>query len=318
MGIKNTHLIWIGSEHYRTIEDWVEEANSMGVSKRLPGAGMAKGLMEPGTVVFVAHDEGQTNACPECEGEIENPEVRKIQSAIVRLDDEIEALEEEQDLEDGEAIDPMLPRKISRRRAKRDGLMSELNRLPWTVLDGTGGSVVVDGERWDYRRYEYWLHQPARWNPEGRDVEKDMCERCGGKGRLPEGKVFGMFMPTAFEYMVPDDGLPEKAPDAEAFKYVEPSVRKAEGRRKCGRRKEGGTYVVASTEGDAERAKKRLAEMVEKGQIDDLECEITGDFVRFLEPVAIHEKRFRGLKSGWLPPVEASDEAEMALEGDDD
>ena len=77
MEIKNTYLMWIGSEHYSTIDSWVKEATEQGVSKRLPNEHMGTSLLNPGTVVFVAHDEGDMDECTECLGTISCGECRK-------------------------------------------------------------------------------------------------------------------------------------------------------------------------------------------------------------------------------------------------
>lgn len=34
--IQHAWLIWVGSEHYKGITDWTDEAIALGISKRLP------------------------------------------------------------------------------------------------------------------------------------------------------------------------------------------------------------------------------------------------------------------------------------------
>src|SRR3954467_11925932 len=89
MEIKNSYLMWIGSDHYATFDIWKKEAGELGVSKRLPGADVGRKLCEPGTVIFVAHDEGETHDCPDCTGTIACPECRITEQKIIGLEEEI-------------------------------------------------------------------------------------------------------------------------------------------------------------------------------------------------------------------------------------
>src|SRR5690606_29035571 len=82
-------LMWIGTEFYPTIESWANEAVELGVSKRLPSGALGEALMEPGNVVFVAHDEGEKTECPDCLGTIECPDCRRLTAAAGNLFQEI-------------------------------------------------------------------------------------------------------------------------------------------------------------------------------------------------------------------------------------
>ena len=83
--ILRSYLMWVGTEHYEGIDAYSDEAVTLGVSKRLPSVGAAKAMMEPGTVIFVAHDEGEATDCPACLGTVECPECRKRSGEITAL-----------------------------------------------------------------------------------------------------------------------------------------------------------------------------------------------------------------------------------------
>ena len=53
--IERVMLMWCGAEHYPTPQDWLEEAHAQGVSRRLPGKGIPKGLVLGETWVVLAH-----------------------------------------------------------------------------------------------------------------------------------------------------------------------------------------------------------------------------------------------------------------------
>jgi len=52
-------LIWVGSESYPTIEEFIEEASLLGVNKRVPAAA---GGISRGSRGFLIHDEGDPDA----------------------------------------------------------------------------------------------------------------------------------------------------------------------------------------------------------------------------------------------------------------
>lgn len=332
MEIKNTYLMWIGASDYKSIEDWSDEALTQGISKRLPNEHVAKAMMEEGTVVFVAHDEGEYKECPECFGTIENPERRKLEQEKARVGKEVNELGEEakalqQRYADGiilkEELEPQLARiekLLENRRKKINKLADQINALETWAEGGTGGKVVLlqDGLKksiWDYRKYNYWLHQPGKFNADD-VVDKEMCECCGGTGRLPEGKVFGMFIPGDFEYIVPEEAkeaVAEKMREMGLTTVTEAAV-KLEKKRKCGYRKPGGVYVVTKTEGaDETSTKSAVAALVAEGKLDASGVEVNGQFAHFMSPVPIEAKRFRGIKRWSLDPA-VEDEAEMIAE----
>lgn len=332
--ITASYLMWVGAEHYGTIEDYTGEVVKMGVSKRLSNVHIARKLMEPGAVIFLAHDEHEYTECPECVGNVECGECRKRYHERCRLEDEVLELEERLDAareavrlaseadKDGPRKEvARLKRLIANRVEKAKTIASVSKECETCEGHGryngsTGGRVVVDGEHMDYRAYNYWLHQPKKWSPEGKTVVAEMCEICGGTGRLPEGKVFGALLPSDVEYILKaDDNLAKQVEIEEAgFKTVTTKEVSVEIARGCGKRREGGFYVRTGTGERTEDTKALVDKLVAAGHIEPEGAELIGTFVRFVNPIDIPGvKRFRGLKTFSLIP-EAEDEVEMAVE----
>jgi len=350
--IKTAYLMWVGCESYPTIQDWVDEALAQGVSKRLPNAAVAGPLTEDGSVVFVAHDEGVYHECPSCTGTIECPECRKREAEIHRLDkeaaelltertklsdtqhelettrtmahnagdDAAEAELEEQVKQARKAVDSNT-RKIGNREKKMAQLTEDMDNCAdcngtQEMTAGTGGNVTFhNGQSMDYRKYNYFLHQPKTWTPSnlGGVKDKAMCEECGGTGRLPDGVVFGMFLPSAVEYILKpedDDAVKDQMKGAN-IRTVSTTVH--EPKRLCGKRHAGGVYVVTDTTEDGTKPQAVVDELVAKGLIEPAGVEVKGNFVEFLSPVSIDTKRFRGIKR-WSLDADAEDEAEMVLD----
>lgn len=316
----NAYLMWVGSDHYPSITDWTSEAIALGISKRLPSADVGRALMEPGTVVYVAHDEGEHSECAACFGVIECGECRKRAVDIDVLQRAIEAMEHRYGY-DLTGASPGDVAYIEVRQARID----KINRDAAACSEceghaqreaGTGGRVVFeDGTTWDYRRFNYWLHQPSKFSPSG-VVERHMCPDCGGTGVSPDAKVFGLFVPSRIDYILSGSEDEEKLKTMEEFTKVTKEALGTEVKRGCGYRKPGGVYVTTTTEKSAE-AKRRLDELVKKGVVKPEGAEIHGSFVRFLSPVPIVAKRFRGVKRvdfDMLTPALA-EETEMALDG---
>lgn len=330
--IKNSYLMWVGAEHYAAIKDYSDEAVAHGISKRMPTVEMAMKLVEPGSVVFLAHDEGEYKDCGDCQGPMECVECRKTKTEIKRLEterDDLAAQAEALAETDAKASAKLLARSLrvgkSIDEAKKAQKACELCKGKGALIGGTGGYVklkaATDGPpsrvevKWDYRRYNYWLHQPKVWTPDGLVTGVHMCATCGGTGRLPEGKVFGLFIPSGIEWIVPagaDETLKAEM-KARGFKLVPEKTLKTEARRGCGKRKPGGVYVVTKPAAGADKAEAILSELVDKGVVKPEGVEVSGSFVRFLSPVPIEAKRFRGMKRWSLDPA-AEREAEMILE----
>lgn len=319
MEITNSYLMWIGSDSYPTIDDWANEAIEQGISKRLPNLAVAKAMVEPGTVVFVAHDEGEHVECPHCVGLVECPECRKRNETIAKVEKEIEAIKSKFD--DFEKEAPRAAKRKVELRSKKLAALREENEDcaecagDGEIETGTGGHVVLrDGTIWDYRRYTYWRNQPKKFDFRSEVVETAMCEHCGGRGYTPKGVIFGAFLPEKIEYIV-EGGEDEKkleAIKAAGAKKVSKKTLATELERKCGRRRPGGTYLVTTVETTTERAEDLVKRLVEDGHIEASGADVNGSFVRF-SPISIDAKRFRGIARYSLDPdVEA--EAELAID----
>jgi hypothetical protein len=311
--LNNTWLMWIGSDNYHTIDEWIEEAEEMGVSKRLPNCNVGAALRQEGTVVFVAHDEGIWKNCSDCLGKIENPEWRKKTQEICNLMDVVTSLKEKRDevVNDEGDVDSLkklnsLNRKIVRREKVLDVLRNEITMFTKRVDAGSGGEVVVINrvtgkkEKIDYRQYNYWLHQPKRFDEMWQVVGiPKMCSMCGGTGQLPEAKVFGLFIPTDVEYILKDDDdemVKQKMKDL-GFALIDKKRLGGELKRKCGYRHSGGVYaVVNNADADKKKIKKFVKKLVSAGVVNPDGVEIKGNFMRFLQPISVDEKRFRGIK----------------------
>jgi hypothetical protein len=292
------YLMWCGNEFYASTDEWSEEAVKMGVSKRVGNVAIAKKMMDENTVVLVAHNDGATVDCGRCLGRIECPACRKLNTEADRLRKQLLQLEEN-------TLDALKPKagyqRSVRIRTERlneiegERLACECKGKGFLKRRGTGGKVeLVSGEVWDYRRYNYWLHQPETFDAESEVEDKVMCSHCGGTGEVPLGKVFGMFVPSHIEYIVDpgDDEEKLEAMRAAGAKLIPLAKVKKELPRGCGKRKPGGVYVV--TKPSKEKAMSFSGDVLESlGG-----CDLHGDYVRFGTAVAIPGvKKFRGTKS---------------------
>lgn len=285
--IQKPFLMWIGETFYKTIDEWVDEVKEQGVSKRVPSLGVAESMTSDGAVVFVAHDEGEHVDCPTCH-------------AIVKC---------EVCGGSGHVVEHPAGCVVETCPAC-DGV---------GMIEGsTGGSIKVDGKTWRFRFYLTQAKQPAIFKKGEHAIEaKNVCSKCGGSGRLPKGKVFGVFVPAGIDYILRDeDDEVLKAKLAEKkVKTVTKEIRAKELVRKCGIRKGGGYYVVTTTvTDDSVRAEEVARELVDQGVLNPDGFEVHGTFIRFLAPVDITGvKRFRGVKR-WNMTPDAEAEAEVAVE----
>src|SRR5690606_9990644 len=291
-------LMWIGTEFYPTIESWANEAVELGVSKRLPNGALGEALMEPGNVVFVAHDEGEKIECPDCLGTIECPDCRRLTTAAGNLFQEIKEKKKtfrgvwETDAPRAFKHYVELRERKIRELRERCGACQTCKGKNQISRFGTGGYVVLpDGEHWDYRRYNYWLHQPSKFSIPEEAIEKHMCESCGGTGRRPCGRIFGMFVPERIEYIDKGDETEEYLKSLKHHRFVLEHDTKKEKKRRCGYRKPGGFYAVTGIE-ESILDPELVSELKKKG----FEFEISGSFFKFKFPRKIEEKRFRGMK----------------------
>lgn len=325
-----SYLMWIGKEHYPTIADYVNEVTKAGVSKRVATPEIAANLAQPGTMVYLAHDEGERKDCPHCLREIENPERRKAQQALQNAERELDNRKRDRDAaqatfdkaEDegkaaAEAVLHRAQKLVNNSQQKVVKLTTVAEETPSTVQTGSGGTVELkDGQVWDYRKYMYWRNQPKKWSMDN-VKEAKMCQHCGGFGTLPVGRVFGVFMPSDAEYILkPEDGAKvQQEMKDKGIVTVTSEVVKAEAKRGCGYRHAGGSYVVTRTsEATPEQLLETVTKLTEAGLIKPENTRVTGSFVEFIAPVSIEgEKRFRGVKV-WDPTPEAADEGEMVAD----
>lgn len=311
MEIKNPWLIWIGSEHYESFDVYAEEAKRLGVSKRLPGVGMGKALLEPGTVVFLAHDDGEKTECNDCLRTISCPDCRKRRREIRDLQVEIDELKAQYSSAEALEKSGFARRSLKIRQAKIDAINKERCECP--VCDGegkaelgSGGYVKLNnGKVWDYRTYNYWLHQPEHFDAEKEVKEKCICDTCGGLGTVPAGKIRGMFIPERVEYISRGSEGEAMLERVEDFTIIDHATLRKEERRKCGKRHPGGVYAATSKGSKpSKRAVKVVDELVSKGVVEEGDCEVVGSLVVFKSPIDISgTKRFRGIKRWALDPA---------------
>jgi hypothetical protein len=316
MQIENSYLMWIGSEHYENLDEYTDEVKSMGVSKRLPGIGMANAMSQPNTVVFVAHDNGETEPCDACLGEVVCPDCRVRDGKIKNHQDRIDAIMRHFK---GEVLPRGKQRTVDICSDKIKKLIAEKKVCETcdgqgVYEDGTGGYVVKSGgEKMDYRSYNYWMRQPGKFDAKSEVMGKYMCEECGGTGKIPQTKIFGVFIPTDVEYILSGRETEVVLREVEKFKLVEMTVVADEVERGCGKRHPGYYVVTRKTGPTKEYTKKVVEELSKKGVIEGA-VEMIGDFVRFVKPVEISGvRRFRGVKKFNLVP-EAEEQAEMVLD----
>lgn len=330
-------LMWVGKAHYPTIESYVNEAAAQGISKRVANPDVAAKLAAPGTLIYLAHDEGDRIECEHCITKIENPEHRKAHQALsaaeaeaskragdyANAEDKLAGAEEGDTSDEQEEVVQAAKENLARAGRLLNNAIDKVNNLrairestDLVIEAGSGGHVTLtNGDTWDYRRYMYWRNQPKKWSVD--NVAKDgvhMCPHCGGFGQLPKGRVFGVFMPEQPEYCLKaEDGEKVQAElEAKGITVVTSEVLMSEGKRGCGKRQEGGSYVVTTkSEATPEQLTEAIKDLAAKGIINPEDVKVNGSFIEFIAPVDITgEKRFRGIKN-WTPTAAAADEGEM-------
>jgi len=316
MRIQHSYLMWVGADHYETIDEYVDEVRRLGVSKRLPGVGMANALHVPGSVVFVAHDDGEAYSCDACMGQVECSECRTWLGKIARWQTDADAVRNRYDADEeiprGKArIVEIREARIARARAEM--AKCELCDGEGSYECGTGGYVVrANRTRMDYRTFNYWMRQPKKFDVEREVVEKHMCDECGGTGKRPAAVVFGAFLPS-IEVILSGRELENEIVQEQIARFQQvtmPSVSK-EPPRKCGKRR-AGYYAVASAGKPSKRAAAVAKDLQTRRAIKG-EAEVIGDFVLFAKPVKVEElKRFRGVKRFSLLSTDSEARVEMS------
>jgi hypothetical protein len=297
MRIQHSYLMWVGADNYETAEEYVGEVRKLGVSKRLPGIGMANALSKPGSIVFVAHDDGEAYSCDACMGQVECSECRTWTGKIATWTaqaDRVRRLYGDDEIPRGKArIIEIREARIAKARAAM--AKCDLCDGEGAYECGTGGYVVrADGSRMDYRAYNYWMRQPKNFDREREVVERHICAECGGTGKRPAAVIFGAFVP---EIEVVLDGRENEIVQEQIarFRHVTLTGVASEPERKGGLRHPG-FYAVAKAGKPSKRASAAARDLVARSAVKG-ELEVIGDFVLFAKPVKAGElKRFRGVK----------------------
>jgi hypothetical protein len=308
MRIQHSYLMWVGADNYETISEYIDEVRRLGVSKRLPGFGMANALQAQGALVYVAHDDGEAYSCDACMGQVECSECRTWSQKIAKWQGEADAVrnryEDDEETPRGKArIIEIREARIANARAAM--AKCELCEGEGAFECGTGGYVVrSDRSRMDYRTYNYWMRQPHKFDVAREVTEKHMCEECGGTGKRPAALVFGAFVPE-IEVVVSGREHEIVREQIEKFaKRVSLAAVAKEPERKGGRR-EPGYYAVAKSGKPSKGAIAVARELVTLRAVKG-EPEVLGDFVLFGKPVKVDAlKRFRGVKRFSLVKVDA-------------
>jgi hypothetical protein len=294
--LKATYLAWIGSIHYPTIRSWVSEVKLSGVSKRLPNAAHGRALLKPGTVIFVAHDEGELLDCGDCLGRVECPACRKRSARAARWHAELETLKKNfrGDWDTEATKGQRRNQRVREQHVTR--LLKECEDCSTCkgrnhFQGSTGGFVeLTDGRKIDYRTYTYWLHQPGKFNPLQLVRARYMCTGCGGSGHLPIGQVFGMFVAQRVEYVTrPGDNVVYLSKTISDFTIAD---KDDEATRRAGKRRPG--YYAMTNTGSPSLAIQRAVEHLRSAKLI-AGAEIFGGFAVFKKPIRIDAKRFRGM-----------------------
>lgn len=303
MAIQHSYLMWVGEVNYGSAAEFVDEVRKLGVSKRLPGIGMAKTLSEPGSLLLVAHDDGEAFSCDACLGQIECSLCRKQVGLINRWKaqaDAVRARYKGEDMPAGKArIVKIREARIAAARKAMSGC--ELCDGEGAYECGTGGYVVrADGSRMDYRSFNYWIRQPHKFDASTEVTGQHMCEACGGTGKFPAAAIFGAFVPE-IEVVLRGRETQNEVIQEQIAPFGKVSVTDAareperKGDRATNLHREPGYYATAKTGKPTKRAQAVAKELVECRAIKG--AEVIGDFILFSKPIKADElKRFRGVK----------------------
>lgn len=243
-----TYLQWVGTSYYATVNDFVINVRERGFIKRLPNVRTAVSFSRNDVAIFLAHNNGRLIQCLACAEQT-------VCSLCYGRDD-------------------------SCPRCKGLG----------TIESGTGGRVVVDGVKWTFLRYVKMKrdHKHSFWKVEHNISDISWCDKCGGRGQVPLGEVFGFYIPDEYWH------VGEKGDCSNS-----PIVQKSDVDL------ENGVYSVVNLD-VSERVSELKQEVLTR--IGDPPVEHIGGFVLLLEPFSYIEKQFRGVKK-WEPPIFISDDS---------
>jgi len=125
-----------------------------------------------------------------------------------------------------------------------------------------------------------------------------------------------LFMPEGVEYILKstDTDKVKQEMETKGFGTVDTVALVSERKRGCGKRKPGGYYVVTKQGAKpSQKVEEVVDKLVKAGVVKPEGLEVKGSYIRFVTPIDINVKRFRGLKRWNLDP-RAEQEAEMILE----
>lgn len=264
--------MWVGESHYKTFDDFAAEALSRGVSKRVPNVMIARKLLSPGSVVFLAHDDGVKDPCPECMETFSCPDCTRVTDALM-----------------GQVLRGRGParRPQTCKRCNGDGLVTE----------GTGGAVFVNYTRVTFKSYVGKLRHGLIGDGDEVRIEVQ-CGACSATGSTPRGRIRGLFVPQRSEYILRagDTASVLRGLRKDGIGIVSPGTLLREPERECGRRQPGGFYAVTSPGGSARRSRAAVDDLVARGIVKPGAVEVHGAFATFVRPVPTSVKRFRGIK----------------------
>ncbi len=270
--IRRAWLMWVGESHYKTFDDFATEALSQGVSKRVPNVMIARELLSPGSVVFLAHDDGVKDPCPECMETFACPDCTRV-------------------------ADAPAGQILRGRGSKRRAVDCARCRGEGQVTEGTGGTVYVNRRRVTFKSYVGKLRHGLIGDDDKIRIATQ-CEACSATGSTPRGRIRGLFVPQGSEYILrtADRAIAiGKLVEAE-IGIVSPGALLREPMRECGRRQRGGFYVVTQPGGSARRSRAAVDDLVARGIVKPGAVEVHGAFATFVRPVPTAVKRFRGIK----------------------
>lgn len=271
--IERTYLQWVGTSFFATVEDYLTEVEQLGVCRKLPNLNVAVEVAKPGTLIFLAHDQGRTRECLACAQLVTCPTCAGTGEL------------------DGQALRP----------CPRCHGLGALER-------GTGGSALVDGERWTYIRLLRLRKNRAHdfWKQEHAIEQVEFCKACGGRGKVPQGVVFGFYAPKAVV------GIKGVRFGESALARLEDAGIRLLGRHALSPRTlTKGSYYAIVPPNQKRTIPTDLANAAQELLGPGIQY-AHGLFGRLPEPIPYSGKHFRGIKR-WEVPAHIPDEPERGL-----
>lgn len=234
-GAARNYLMWVGSQHYPSVEHFIKEARERGISKRL---NMVTPHLIPGqTRIYLAHPRLYETAAeflaPDAEtGGIKHPKIstikvlRKIGEEVLQNGTDAGVLQEQLEAKEGTAWDLWKGRRIKCRqmdgevKRRKVGYAAELYRLLFgnkkdprfehvVGLKASKSGVRVMCSLLDFKYRGDPKKIPTYLIASAMEVCADFVEAIdAGKG------IFGVFQLECLEYIIPPDrSLPKHLED---------------------------------------------------------------------------------------------------------